>query len=203
MVSKTDLSVEIISLYTFIIIFFKLFERRCRCQTYLNMESPEQNHPSKFPHGKKHSTQETDMTEMIVCLHAGYYISVCESQYLHIHALDSCLGKKGTDLEHTQFSPPQCAILIRVTHDSWVKATLLRETGPQFYHSLPFGAVAQQMTAFLMCQTAPNNCMGLFKQEGNVRGQIKSGVGCLIHGWLPPLALKFLSSLLNTFQPKS
>lgn len=146
MVSKKDLSVEMISLYTFIIIFFKLFERRCRCQTYLNMESPEQNPTqANFPMAKSTVHKKHDMTEMIVCLHAGNYISVCESQYLHIHALDLCLRKKGTDLEHTQFSPPQCVILIRVTHDSWVKATLLRETGLQFYHSFLFGAVAQQI----------------------------------------------------------
>lgn len=30
--------------------------------------------------------------------------------------------------------------------------------------------------------------VGLPQQEGNLRGQIKSGVGCLLHGWMPLLA---------------
>lgn len=81
---------------------------------------------------------------------------------------------------------PSSVSLIRVTRDSWVKPTLLRGIAPQFYHSFPFNAVEQQMAALLIVhQTPPRTCMGLLEQEGNVMGQIKSGVGCLLHGWLP------------------
>lgn len=46
-------------------------------------------------------------------------------------------------------SPPRVS-LIRVTHDSWVKPTLLRGIGLQFYHSFPFNAAKQQMPGLFM-----------------------------------------------------
>lgn len=85
-------------------------------------------------------------------------------------------------------SPPRVS-LIRVTHDSWVKPTLLRGIGLQFYHSFPFNAAKQQMSGLFMRPALGRRTRaGLPQQEGNLRGQIKSGVGCLLHGWLPPLA---------------
>lgn len=45
--------------------------------------------------------------------------------------------------------------------------------GQKFYHSFPFNAVKQQMSALLMRRALPpRTCIGLPGQEGNIRGQI-------------------------------
>lgn len=60
------------------------------------------------------------------------------------------------------------------------------ELACSFTTHLPLNAAKQQMSAPFMRQTLPSTRLGLVEQEGNVRGQIKSGVGCLLHGWVTP-----------------
>lgn len=184
-------------------IIFKLLGQRCQSQVSLNMESPWQNNPNKFPCGREQITQETEMT-----LHAWWFVYTlgvtyqCLCKPWSLSSLTRFVSGEETDwFKWSGANPPPhpCVSLIKVTHDSWVKPTLLRGIGLQFYHSFPFTAVEQQMAALLMYPTPPRICIGLLEQECNVRGQIKSEVGCLLHGWLPPLALKLPSSLLSTF----
>lgn len=120
-----------------------------------------------------------DFPCMIICLHREV-VSQCLCEPLFT------LGEKQSDLAQSQSPPsPLCVSLIRVTPDSWVKPTWLTGIGLQFYHSFPFNAVEQQMAALFTHQTPPH---GLLEQEGNVGGQIKSGVG-LSAAWVtaPPL----------------
>lgn len=74
---------------------------------------------------------------------------------------ESCcqMMKRGqSDLEQTQFPAPPpfpllCDSLIRVTHDSWVKPTLMRGIGLRYHHSFPINSVKQQVAAPLKHQT--------------------------------------------------
>lgn len=146
-------------------------------------------------------TQETEMT-----FHAWWFVYTrrvtyqCPCEPWSPSILTRFVSGQETDWfgANPAPTPSPCVGLIRVTHDSWVKPTSLRGIGLQFYHSLPFNAI-EQMAALLVHQPPPCTCKGLLEQEGNVRGQIKSGVGRRLHGWLPPPALQLPSSLLNTF----
>ena len=124
--------------------------------------------------------------------HRELHVRVSASRDLCLYGLDLFLGKKQTDLEQTQFPPPPLVSAL-------LGSLMTAEWSPHYWEELAGNFLSMLLNNKWPHQTPPLTYRGLHKNEGNVRGQIKWGVGCLVHGWLPPLALKTLSSLLNTF----
>jgi len=125
---------------------------------------------------------------MIICLQAGgSCISVFVAKPRAPSSLFtrsvSLLGKKTTrfvsERARSGFPPPHpptpfvSALLGSLVTAEW-SPHYCEELACNFHHSISFQCRANNKRQH---RTPPRTCMGLLEQEGNVRGQIKSGVG--------------------------
>lgn len=153
---KITISVSVkavwIYLYTFILgIIFKLSGQRCQRQASLNMESPWQNNPNKFPCGRKQITQETEMT-----LHAWWFVYTqgvtyqCLCELWSLSLLTRFVsGEKTGRFKWFGANPPPLALL---------RSLMTAEWGPHYWEELACNFTTHFLSMLLNNKWQPSLC---------------------------------------------